>query len=74
MNYFAFWYVLGAFAIWFIGFETRGRTIDEINSALTAPPSGRRASVASISIPNGSGWRKPSSTLRIVIGGYRIAT
>jgi putative MFS transporter len=37
MNYFAFWYVLGAFAIWFIGFETRGRTIDEIDSALTAP-------------------------------------
>jgi putative MFS transporter len=38
MNYFAFWYVLGAFAIWFIGFETRGRTIDEIDSALTARP------------------------------------
>ncbi|HUA55819.1 MAG TPA: MFS transporter, partial [Candidatus Sulfotelmatobacter sp.] len=26
MNYFAFWYVLAAAAIWFIGFETRGRT------------------------------------------------
>jgi putative MFS transporter len=37
MNYFASWYVLGAFAIWFIGFETRGRTLDEIDSALTAP-------------------------------------
>jgi putative MFS transporter len=37
MNYFAFWYALGAAAIWFIGFETRGRTIDEIDSALTAP-------------------------------------
>jgi putative MFS transporter len=36
-NYFAFWYVLGAFAFWFIGFETRGRTIDEIDSALTRP-------------------------------------
>ncbi|HEV2956599.1 MAG TPA: hypothetical protein VGX95_10815 [Xanthobacteraceae bacterium] len=36
MNYFAFWFVLGAAAIWFIGFETRGRTIDEIDSALTA--------------------------------------
>jgi MFS transporter, putative metabolite:H+ symporter len=33
-NYFAFWYVLGAFAFWFIGFETRGRTIDEIDNAL----------------------------------------
>ena len=29
-------YVLGAFAIWFIGFETRGRTIAEIDSTLTA--------------------------------------
>ena len=36
MNYFAFWYVLGAAAIWFIGFETRGRTIEEIDSTLTA--------------------------------------
>jgi MFS transporter, putative metabolite:H+ symporter len=36
MNYFAFWYVLGALAIWFFGIETRGRTIDEIDSALTA--------------------------------------
>jgi putative MFS transporter len=39
MNYFAFWYVLGAVAIWLFGIETRGRTIDEIDSALkTAPP------------------------------------
>jgi putative MFS transporter len=37
MNYFAFWYVLGAFVVWLIGFETRGRTIDEIDRALTAP-------------------------------------
>jgi len=36
MNYFAFWFVLGAAAIWFIGFETRGRTIEEIDSTLTA--------------------------------------
>jgi putative MFS transporter len=36
MNFFAFWYVLGAFAIWFFGIETRGRTIEEINSVLTA--------------------------------------
>ena len=34
--YFAFWYVLGAVAFWLIGFETRGRTIDEINSTLDA--------------------------------------
>jgi MFS transporter, putative metabolite:H+ symporter len=36
--YFAFWYVLGAFAFWFIGFETRGRTIDEIDAALSKRP------------------------------------
>jgi putative MFS transporter len=33
--YFAFWYLLGAFAFWFIGFETRGRTIEEIDSELS---------------------------------------
>jgi MFS transporter, putative metabolite:H+ symporter len=37
MNYFGFWYLVGAAAIWFIGFETRGRTISEIDSTLTAP-------------------------------------
>jgi len=36
MNYFASWYVLALIAVIFIGFETRGRTIDEIDSALTA--------------------------------------
>jgi MFS transporter, putative metabolite:H+ symporter len=36
MNYFAVWYLVGAAAIWFIGFETRGRTIGEIDSKLTS--------------------------------------
>ena len=36
-NYFAFWYVLGAAAFWFIGIETSGRTIEEIDAALAAP-------------------------------------
>ncbi len=36
MNYFGFWYLVGAAAIWFIGFETKGRTIAEIDSTLTA--------------------------------------
>jgi hypothetical protein len=36
MNYFAFWHVVAALAIWFIGFETRGRTIGEIDSDLAA--------------------------------------
>jgi MFS transporter, putative metabolite:H+ symporter len=34
-NYFAFWYVLGAFAFWFVGFETSRRSIDEIDRQLT---------------------------------------
>jgi len=34
MNYFALWSVLGVIAALFIGFETRGRTIDEIDAAL----------------------------------------
>jgi MFS transporter, putative metabolite:H+ symporter len=38
MNYFAVWYVLALVAVLFIGFETRGRTINEIDSALTAKP------------------------------------
>jgi len=37
MCYFAFWYVLGALAIWLVGFETRGRTIDEIDADMAAP-------------------------------------
>ena len=36
MNYFAAWYLLALVAVLFIGFETRGRTIDEIDNALTA--------------------------------------
>jgi putative MFS transporter len=36
-NYFAFWYVLGAVAFWFVGIETSGRSIEEIDAALTAP-------------------------------------
>jgi MFS transporter, putative metabolite:H+ symporter len=36
-NYFAFWYVLGAVAFWFVGIETSGRTIEEIDAALSAP-------------------------------------
>jgi putative MFS transporter len=35
-NYFGFWYVLGALAFWYIGIETRGRTISEIDTALSA--------------------------------------
>jgi MFS transporter, putative metabolite:H+ symporter len=37
MNYFGFWYLVGAAAIWFIGIETRGRTFADIDNAMTAP-------------------------------------
>jgi hypothetical protein len=36
-DYFASWYVLGALAFWLIAMETRGRTIDDIDSALSKP-------------------------------------
>jgi MFS family permease len=34
MNYFGFWFVLAALAAWFLGFETRGRTIQKIDGHL----------------------------------------
>jgi putative MFS transporter len=34
-NYFAFWYVLGAAAFWFVGFETGNRSIAEIDAELS---------------------------------------
>jgi len=40
MNYFGFWYLVGAAAIWFIGIETKGRTIAEIDSTLHATAAG----------------------------------
>jgi len=42
-NYFAFWYVLGALAFWFVGFETRGRSLEDIDAALSAPATSPRA-------------------------------
>jgi MFS transporter, putative metabolite:H+ symporter len=35
--YFASWYVLGALTFWFIGFETRGRSLEEIDAVLAKP-------------------------------------
>jgi putative MFS transporter len=35
--YFAFWWVLGALTFWLIGFETKGRSIEEIDRALDRP-------------------------------------
>jgi putative MFS transporter len=34
MNYFGIWFVIAGLAAWFIGFETRGRTIQEIDGHL----------------------------------------
>ncbi|MBV8121023.1 MAG: MFS transporter [Alphaproteobacteria bacterium] len=36
-NYFAVWYLLAVVAFLFIAIETRGRTIDELDAALTRP-------------------------------------
>ena len=46
-NYFAFWYVLGAAAFLLVGFETRGRTIEDIDRELSAPA----AAASSKSLP-----------------------
>ena len=46
-NYFAGWYVLAALALLFIGIETRGRTIEELDAALT----GRAPEPATVKIP-----------------------
>jgi putative MFS transporter len=44
-NYFAFWYVLGAFAFWFIGFETSRRSIEQIDSELSRKSAARAEQV-----------------------------
>lgn len=36
-TYFACWYILGAVAFWLIGFETQGRSFEEMDAALTKP-------------------------------------
>jgi MFS transporter, putative metabolite:H+ symporter len=36
-NYFAIWYLLAVVAYLLIGFETRGRTLEELDAALTRP-------------------------------------
>jgi len=46
-NYFAFWYVLGAAAFWLVGFETSGKTIEEIDAALSTPAAERERIQAS---------------------------
>jgi putative MFS transporter len=47
LNYFAAWYVLAAAAFLFIGIETRGRTIEELDAALT----GQAPKPATVKIP-----------------------
>jgi len=36
-SYFAFWFILGALAFWLIGIETKGRSFEEMDSALGKP-------------------------------------
>jgi hypothetical protein len=35
--YLAFWYGLAAVAFWLLGFETRGRTFEDIDASLAVP-------------------------------------
>ena len=51
MNYFAFWYLVGAAAIRFTGFETKGRTIAEIDGTPTASGEADLASEAATRQP-----------------------
>lgn len=37
LTFLAFWYAMAGCAFWFIGFETKGRSIEEIDAALTRP-------------------------------------
>jgi MFS transporter, putative metabolite:H+ symporter len=47
-NYFAIWYVLAAVAFLFIGIETRGRTIEELDAALVQPAPVKAAAQAPV--------------------------
>jgi putative MFS transporter len=40
-NYFAAWFVLAIFAFLFVGIETRGRTIEELDAAIAKPAAAR---------------------------------
>ncbi|HUN43271.1 MAG TPA: MFS transporter [Acetobacteraceae bacterium] len=42
-TYFAAWYVLGAAAFLFVAFETRGRTLEDIHTALARPATAKMA-------------------------------
>ena len=48
--YFASWWILGAFTFWFIGFETKGRSFEEIDSSLDAEPARAAAAVSRASV------------------------
>jgi len=50
MNYFAVWSFIGLLGVLFFGIETRGRTIDEIDSALTA----EAPAAAPVNVPTAS--------------------
>jgi len=47
-TYFACWYVIGIIAFWFIGFETKGRSLEEIDDTLSghAETAPAKASIA----------------------------
>jgi len=42
-NYFAVWFLLPVLVFLFIGIETKGRTIEELDAALTGPAPAKAA-------------------------------
>jgi putative MFS transporter len=46
--YFASWYVLGLIGFWVFGYEPRGRSFEDIDSALDQPTAGTARSAAQI--------------------------
>src|SRR5438876_140633 len=48
--YFAAWYVLGLIGFWVFGYEPKGRTFDEIDSALDAPARSAAQSVRATAV------------------------
>src|SRR5260221_986167 len=50
--YFASWYILGLIGFWVFGFETKGRTFEEIDAAHDSPEAGRS------SVPARAVWLK----------------
>ena len=62
--YFASWYLLGVIGFWVFGPETKGRTFEEMDSALDAPGPRRQASRRRACRPDSAGpFRRGTNTI-----------